>query len=316
MAVFSARDGRVHLGEEIGLHEVGPGQVLVGREHAHQVLARDLHELGQARANAKIHGVEALLKEFVHGHGAAHDHVAFQTYALSLQAGHLGADDVLGQPEFRDAVDEHAAGFVKSLEEADFMAFEGQVAGHGQAGRPRTDHGHLPARGRVAGGQFADMVLAFPVGGETLQVADGHGFALAAQQAVAFALDLLGADPAADGGQAVAFPDLADGLVEVAFGHVFDEARDVDVHGTALDARRILALQAARGFGDGLFRGVAQGHFLEVAGADGGFLLGHGLSGSFFGCHQCFPPHVQSSWLWRSCSVYARKRRMSSSKST
>ncbi len=60
-------------------------------------------------------------------------------------------------------------------------------------------------------------MLPLVIGGKALQVADGHRGVFFADDAHAFALDFLGADPAADRGQGVFFPEFADGAFEVAF---------------------------------------------------------------------------------------------------
>jgi hypothetical protein len=90
------------------------------------------------------------------------------------------------------------------------------------------------------------------VADEALQPPDRHGLHLLVEQALAFALRLLRADPPADRRQQVGFVDHRQRAVEVADEQVADEARDVDAHGTAGDARRLGALDAALGFGEGV----------------------------------------------------------------
>ncbi len=51
----------------------------------------------------------------------------------------LGLDDVLGQAELGDAVDQHAAGGVEGLEDRDLVAALGELARGGQPGRPGAD---------------------------------------------------------------------------------------------------------------------------------------------------------------------------------
>ena len=55
----------------------------------------------------------------------------------------LGLDDVLGQAELGDAVDQHAARGVERLEDRDVVALLGELAGGGQAGRAGADDADL-----------------------------------------------------------------------------------------------------------------------------------------------------------------------------
>ena len=65
--ILAFDDGRVTFGEGIGLHQVGAGQVFVGRIDADEMFAGDLQEDRQPGADAQEDGVEALLQEFIHG---------------------------------------------------------------------------------------------------------------------------------------------------------------------------------------------------------------------------------------------------------
>ena len=115
-------DGGVVVGEIVGLHQVGAGEELVGGVNAQQVLAGDALEVGQARAGAHEHGVEALfLEELVHGDALADDHVGDDLHAQSFHGGDFSADQILGQTEFGDAVDQHAAGGMQGLEHGDVV---------------------------------------------------------------------------------------------------------------------------------------------------------------------------------------------------
>ena len=156
--VLALDDGRVVLGEGIGLHQVGAGQVLVGGIDADEVLAGNLHEDGQAGADAEEDGVE-LLQQFVHGITAADDRVDFDLAPQAFQEVTFLGHDGLGQAEFGDAVDQHAARPVQGLEDGDFMALLDQVAGHGEAGGTGADHGHLLPGGLGLGRQDVFAVL-------------------------------------------------------------------------------------------------------------------------------------------------------------
>ena len=171
----------------------------------------------------------------------------------------------------------------------DLVPLPGQVSGAGQARGAGTDDGHLVT---VGGGlrQLLGGVGVVPVGHEPLQAADAHALMLDAPDALALALGLLGADPAAHGGQgAVLSNDLIGGL-KVALRHLGDELGDPDLHRAAGHAGHVLAVEAALGLVDGLLLGVAQGHLLEVSAADHRVLVGHGvLVGTHIG-HLTLPP--------------------------
>ena len=157
------------------------------------------------------------------------------------------------------------------------------------------------------------------VGHEAFQTADAHGFALDAADALGFALALLGADAAADGGQVVGGFDDGRGLGEFAFGDLGYEFGDADVDRAAGNAGLLDAAHAALGFVDGHLRGVAQSDFLEVMGADLGILLRDGVFGhSHIGGHYLAPPIRHSCFFMLSFSsaMYIRPRRMARSKST
>ena len=99
-----------------GAHQVDPGEVLVGGVDALEVLARDVHEHRQAGADGDEDGVEPL-PQLGQGERLADDRVRLDLDAQLLQPVDLGLDDVLGQAELGDAVDEHAAGGVERLED-------------------------------------------------------------------------------------------------------------------------------------------------------------------------------------------------------
>ncbi len=115
-----------------------------------------------------------------------------------LEAVDLGLDDVLGQAELGNAVDQHPAGGVEGLEDGDVVAELGELARGGQASRAGTDDGDpLAGRRRIGVAELLEMGLG-PVRDVALEVANGDRFALLAPQADQLALRLLGADPPGD----------------------------------------------------------------------------------------------------------------------
>ena len=235
-----------------------------------RVLAGDAQELGQPRAGGHEHGVIAfLVHQLVDRHGLADDDVGLEVDAHRPHDVDLAADDLLGQAELGDAVDQHAADLVQGLEDGDLVALLDQVAGRAQAGRSAAHDGHLLAGGRGDLGQADLARLALVVGHEPLEVADAQGLELVAQDAAALALGLLGADPAGDGRQDVVLADLGRGLQIVSRDDQLDEVLDLDPDRAARHALGRGALQAAQGLGGGAQHGQALVHLLEISSAAG-----------------------------------------------
>ena len=263
-------------GGQICLHQVGAGQELVGGVHTLQALAGDAHEAGQTGTGTHEDSLIAVLAhQLVDGQDLADDHVALEVHAHLLQAVDLLLDDGLGQTELRNAVHQHTACHMQGLVHSDLVAQLCQVACGGQTGRACTDDGDLVAVGFGHDGSGVD-VLTVPVGHEALQAADAHRLVLDAAGALAFALALLRADTAADGGQGRgAVDDLIRGL-KVALGHMADEFRNVDADRAAGLAGLVLAVHTALCLVHSHLGGVAQRNFLKVLVADVGVLGGHG----------------------------------------
>ena len=133
-ALLSGLDrGEVVIPE--GLHKVVAGEEFVGGEHSVEVFARDSHKFGKAGACSYEHGLEAfLVKELVNGNSASYDYVGLYLYALGNYVVNLVLDHgVLWQTELGDAVLQHSAGAVESLEDGHVIAELGKVVGAGEA---------------------------------------------------------------------------------------------------------------------------------------------------------------------------------------
>ena len=148
------------MGKEVGLHQVRSGQVFIGGINPDQVFPGQVHEDRQPGAHAHVDGVKTLLgHQFFYGLGPADDRVADDLTAQLLQNVDLGLDDGLGQPEFRNTIDQDPAGFMKGFKDGYVMPFEDQVPGHGEPGGAGPDNGNLFAGGFGLVGQFE-----FPLG--------------------------------------------------------------------------------------------------------------------------------------------------------
>jgi len=82
-------DGGIGFGL-ISLHQVDPGQELIGGIHALVVLAGNVHKHGQTCAGTDEHGLKALFfHQLVDGNRAAHHGVGGDGNAQSLQPVHF-----------------------------------------------------------------------------------------------------------------------------------------------------------------------------------------------------------------------------------
>ena len=229
-------DGRVGA-VLISLHQVDTGQELVGRVNAAEVLTGDVHEHRKTRTGADEHGLEAVLAhQLVDGHDAADDHVRLDLDTEGLQAVDFLLHDGLGKSELGDAVDQHAAGKVERFKNGDIVALLGKVARAGEAAGAGADDRDL-----VAVGRFLHVCIV-PVGDKALEAADADRLALDAADALRFALRLLRADAAADGGQGRGLMNDLIGALVVLFGDLLDEFGDLDLHRAAGNAGMVLAV--------------------------------------------------------------------------
>src|SRR5512133_3424662 len=219
--------------EEVGAHEVDASEELVGGVDALVLLARNAHHLRQAGTGAHEDGI-VLLAQVVQGHAAADEGVHDELHAQAAKRLHLLIHDLVGQAEFGDAVEHHAAGLVEGVVDRDPVTLLDELTGHGEARGARADDGHLLARGDFDGGQLVRAQHA--VAGETLQAADGDGQALDAHHALDLALLLLGADATAHRAQRGAFLDDPGRGLGILVDDLLQEGRDVDAHRASFDA--------------------------------------------------------------------------------
>ena len=273
---LAMQDRRVGVGVP-GAHQVDPGEVLVGAQHALQVLAGHVHEDRQPGADGDEDRVE-LFAQLGQGVGLADDGVRLDLDAVGDEAVDLGLDDGLRQAELRDAVDQHAAGGVERLEDRDVVADPGELAGRGEPGRARADDRDPLAGLRRPGVAELLGVVLRPVGDEALEVPDGDRLARLGAQADLLALGLLRADPPGHARQGVVVEERLGRRAQVAVAQERDEARDVDRDRAAVDAVLLGALQAALGFLPGDLEHVPEVDLAEVVRATLGVLLGHAVA--------------------------------------
>ncbi len=152
---------------------------------------------------------------------------------------------------------------MKGLKNRHIVSQPGQVSGTGQPCGAGADHSHFfPLF--LLGSLRLYALLPGVICHKALQFSDGYWLSLDAPDAFALTLALLGTHPSAHGGQGAG---LTNGLVSplhISVFHLLHKARNVDRHGTALDALRILAVNAAGRLLHGLFSVVSQTYFFKI----------------------------------------------------
>ena len=142
--VAAADDDHV-LADRQRLAQVGDLHVVDAVLDAFEVAARHVQRHGVHGAGADGDGV-VVLHELLEGDVAADANAVPEAHAQPLHELEVHLDGLARQPEGRDA-DEHRAAAVRQLvEDRHLVAGGGQLAGHGEAGRPGADDGD----GRVA----------------------------------------------------------------------------------------------------------------------------------------------------------------------
>ena len=192
-------DGRFTVGA-IGFHQVHTGQKFVGGIDALEIFAGDAHEARQPRARTDKHGVKPFLaQQLVDRNGSADNGVGCNFHAECTQPVYLLLDDRLGQTEFRNAIDQHAARRVQCFKHRHGIAAPCKVTGAGKSRRSRTDHRHAASvllHCRLCSTAFMRIV---PVGNKAFESADADRFALDAAHALSLALIFLRTDASAHG---------------------------------------------------------------------------------------------------------------------
>ena len=236
------------------LHQVDTGQEFVCGVNTLQVFAGDLQELRQTCTGADEYCV-VFVAQFFNVDNLTNNPVGLDFNAQLLQAFDFLCYDSLGQTEFGNTVNQNAAGSVQSFENGNSVATLCQVACAGQRCGTGANNSNLVAVG-FGLYNFNCFLSVVVVSYETFDAADCNGFALDAAVAELFALVFLGADTAANCGQAGVQRNDAVSFIVVALFSSLDESGDVQINRAALTAVRNLAVQAASSFVLYLFFGV------------------------------------------------------------
>ena len=261
----------------ICLHKVDAGKELICGINTTVIDAGDIHKHGQACAGADKHSLKAILfLQLIYGDGAAYNGIRGDGNSQSLKAIHFLLHYCLGQTELGNAVYQHAARKVQRFEYGNLISHAGKVTCAGKACGAGAHHSHLMSVGLGLFGQFF-IVAVMPVRHKALQAANAHRLALYAANTVLFALALLGAYPAAYGGQCGSFGYYLICLFKVALGSLSNKLGDVYHNGAAGHTGLMLAVKAALCLIHGLLRGIAQSYLFKVLVAYIRLLGGHGV---------------------------------------
>ena len=189
----------------------------------------------------------------------------------------LTVHNTLGQAELGDAIDKHATEAVQRFEDHNSMTLARDVDGARQASRPRPHDGYLLAGG-LSAVERTRAARKLVVADVPLKAANRHRLALLREDARLLALDFLGADPTAYGGEAILDLHSLDGPQHVALAQCGQELRDQDADRATLDAVRAGALETAIRLLPSQVFGEAKGYLVEVDRADERILLRHRLT--------------------------------------
>eukprot|EP00659_Diplonema_papillatum_P004142 gene4141-biopygen4076 len=249
-AEHDATVGQGQLTEVVGLAQFT--DVVGGGEQAGGVFVWQAELFAGSQAKAEEHCIE-LLVQFAQGQVVAQALAVTDLDAANLQEEiQFLLREVIHQLVLGDPVFIQAAGFFPGFENHHVMAVQGAAMGAGQTRRPGADHRDALAGGRGALERvFAEVRVVHRV---TLQQADQHrgAFLGIVAHAGLLAEDFRRADPGATAAEDIRRENLLRGALDVLRVDIADERRDIDLAGARVDARRVVAVEAARRFQLGL----------------------------------------------------------------
>ena len=236
---------------QISLHEVDSCEVLVRWAYADQVFSRNVHEWRQSCACSDEYWFEALfLHELVNGDCSAHNCVSYKLYALCFQFGNFSSYDFLRKSELRNSVNQYASCLVESFKYCYLVSLVNKISCACQSCRPCADDCNLMTVWVNRLDFLITVVCCMPVSYESFKTADCNGFALGALYALSLALVFLRADTTADCRKWAVLGNDFISCLEVSFGNLCDEIRNLDIYRTSGNTRFFAASQAAHSFSD------------------------------------------------------------------
>ncbi len=236
-----------------GVVEAHAAQEPYGLAHPLEVASRHIERFGLAGAGAYEDGIETGGEEIVDGEVAAYGDTGVENYAEVGDLGYFVAHHVLGKTVLGNAVHEHAAGFGTHLVDFDGHAFAGKLAGYGEACGSAADHGNASA-GFLHYVFVGEVHCRIEIGNKFFKTTDAHRTVLAAKNATALALPLVGAHAAAHGGEVAFGVDYGQRVAEIAHGHLVNPVGYVVFDRACFTALRHLAVETSFCLGDGACR--------------------------------------------------------------
>src|ERR1035437_2051049 len=162
----------------VGLHQVDASQEFIRGVDAVEMLTRNVHELRESGAGADVDCVVTFFSdEFIDGHGSTYDHISLELDSHLAHVVELLVDDLFGQAEFGNAIDEHTAEFMERFKNTNLVTLLDEIAGNGETrGTAAYDGELLPCGGNV--GYYVSPHTLFIVGDEAFQITDAEGLHL------------------------------------------------------------------------------------------------------------------------------------------
>ena len=239
--VAAADDAHVHSLPVGKLARCHLAQHLDRRYDACGVFALDADALVAVRADRDVQRI-VIASHVLDRQVDAHVDAVDDFHARRLDRRDFGIEDVFGETVVGNAVAQHAARLLEAFEHRDVVAETRQVVGRRKAGRARTRHGDLLARGLEARCGARPRLM---IDGIALHAPDVDR--IVDQRAATSLLARMLADVGARRRKRVVFPDQFDRIIEATRGRQRDIARNVDVRRTRHRAWHALrrAAQAA-----------------------------------------------------------------------
>ena len=184
------------------IHEIVAGQVLICGENAVRIFTRNTHEHRKTSTGSDENSlITFLLDQVIKRNRSADDNVRNDLDAEAFNILDFLCDDLLfRKTEFRDAVGQNAAGFMKCLIDRYIISHLGKIACACKTCRAGTDDCDLMTVFDLRSLWF-DSILFCAVSYKTLELSDGDRFGLQTADALSFTLGLLRANTAADSGK-------------------------------------------------------------------------------------------------------------------
>ena len=114
-------------------HKVDTSQVFVGRHHADEVFARDVHKARKTCARTNEDAIEAHFVNLVVRDCLANNYIGHEVYAHVAKSIDFGFDNAIGQTEFGNTILEHTANVVECLENGNLIAELCHIGSESQA---------------------------------------------------------------------------------------------------------------------------------------------------------------------------------------